>query len=166
MLLEPPAMLELDGELLQPDSAGFSGIFYEISFPLEGFGGKHRLRFTSPEGKAYEQEFEYYAFSLSHNLMEEISSGAFELRLEDMPEDEVRVNLSLVDTSFTTNDVNEPVMVRDGSLKVTERMLSKLSKGPVMMEIFREDEQVLQFGPHRGVLTTTYGLNREFLLVP
>ncbi len=166
ILLPAPASVALDGEVLEADSAGLSGVFYEKNLGAEGFSGIHSLRFTSPEGTIYEQEFEFNRFRLADEVMGEMPGSPFTIKLVNLPDGNIRANLSLVDTSFATNDVNEKVMVRSGNLEITPQMLSRLNPGPVMMEILLEDEVPLRMGIHHGRITTSYSLNREFILNP
>src|SRR5690606_19565742 len=105
-------------------------------------------------------------FRLADELMGEIPGTPFSIKLINLPEGNIRANLSMVDTSFATNDVNEKVMVRSGNLEITPHMLSRLNPGPVMMEILLEDEQLFNLGIHHGRITTSYSLNREFILKP
>jgi hypothetical protein len=164
LLLEPPAMVELNGEVMEADSAGLSGIFYEMSLPLREFSGKHTIRFTSMNGKVYEEEFEFSAFRLAHALRGEIPSQPFSIKIEGLPARETHLTLALTDTAYSTNDVHERVMVKDGELNITSEMLQKLRKGPVMMEILLDEERPLRLGNHRGKLATSYSLDREFVL--
>src|SRR5690606_2353425 len=79
ILLPAPASVALDGEVLEADSAGLSGVFYEKALRAEGFSGEHTLRFTSPEGTVYEQEFEFSRFRLADELMGEIPGTPFSI---------------------------------------------------------------------------------------
>jgi hypothetical protein len=164
ILLEPPAMVELNGTVMEADSAGLSGIFYEMTLPLREFSGKHSIRFTSVSGKTYEEEFEFSPFRLAHALRGEIPSQPFTIKLEGLPKAESGVTLAITDTSYATNDVHERVVVKDGDLNITAGMLERLRKGPVMMELLMEEERPLLFGNHRGKLATSFALDREFVL--
>jgi hypothetical protein len=166
VLLQDPARIELDGNGLTVDSAGLSGVFYEMVEPVNEFEGRHTIAFTNAEGKQYKEEIEFIPFNLSADLPGEVPRKPLTIVLEDFPKKETAVRLTLTDTAFATNDVNEIVMVEDGKLKITQSMLNKLKSGPVSLEIFKEEERSVRYTiKESGKVWVSYGLRREFELV-
>jgi hypothetical protein len=58
------------------------------------------------------------------------------------------------------------MMIRGGEIKVNEQKLAALSKGPVTLEIYTEEERPLKNASKKGGrILITYGLRRQFELV-
>ncbi|MGN6401860.1 MAG: hypothetical protein ACTHMD_15490 [Flavisolibacter sp.] len=163
VLLKDPAKLTLDGEAIYPDSAGLSGVIYDTTKSLTGFGGKHNIVFTDVKGQTHAESFEFMPFSLTEEIPAKVKKASFAIRLKDLGKTKVPVRLVLADTAFATNDINEIIDVDNGNLLITDSMLQKLKAGPIFFEIVKEEEKSLQ--NNRGRILTSYGLKREFELV-
>ncbi len=162
--IEPPGKVELDGELLHADSAGFSGVFYEKYFPSYQFRGSHTISMTNPARKIFRETFQLQDFGIEE-LPDQVIRQPFLLQFKNFPNTKTRVRLQLIDTAFYNNDVIEVLQVVDGTFMVTEKMLRQLKSGPVSMEISREEERPLQQNSARGKINITYSLKRDFQLV-
>lgn len=166
LLLDSGAKVELDGEEILPDSSRYSGAYYEKSLPLEEFTGKHQVRFTGSDGEVFVEDFGFQPFHLAQNLDSLVRRKPFDLVLNQPPPDEQELQLILVDTSFNSPDVNEPVWAKDGRIRVTEDMLRRLANGPIILELHMEKASPLkQPTKAGGRLTIYYSLKREFELV-
>lgn len=166
LLLEDPAKVELDGEIIQADSAKLAGAFYETIKPVNEFTGKHSIVFTGVDRKEHKEDFEFTPFQVSGELPQKLKRKPFTIRLAGFPENETKIHIALTDTSFTTNDVNEIADVVNGEVKVTETMLNKLRAGPIVLELSTENERVVNKGANdKGRIWIRYGLRREFELV-
>lgn len=166
VLLHEPAKVVLDGQVVQPDSARLSGIYYEVSRPLEQFKGNHEIIFTNEDGKEYRQSFEFISFSIMPELPERLPKRSLVIKLTDFPKQNMAVRLSITDTSFATNDINEIVNVANGQLHIDQSSLEKLKAGPVVLEIVREEEKPIQTKDNvGGRIIISYGLKKEFELV-
>lgn len=162
--LGPTAKVELDGEPLQADSSKFEGVFYETSRLFQDFIGSHTIRFTSADGLKLSEEFEFIPFTLSDSLSATIRRQPFSIQLKDVPQNE-KLQLIMVDTSFRSPDVNEEIVVKDGTVEVTAEMLRRVANGPVFMELHLEKTKPLkQRTREGGHLTFYYALKREFEL--
>lgn len=162
LLLEEPANVKLDGELVKADSAKLSGAYYEIIKPVSEFEGKHSLVFTEAEKQTYKTDFEFIPFQLSAELPESIPRKPFSINLANFPKEETPVHITLTDTAFATNDVNEIVDVVEGKVEITSFMLNKLKAGPIVLEIFKESTNLV--AGEKGSIWMSYGLRREFEL--
>jgi hypothetical protein len=162
LFLEPPAGVSLDGIALQGDSAGLSGAYYELQRPLAEFTGSHTVVFKNAEGKEYKETFRFQPFTITNDLNGTVPRGGLELQLEGLaPTDYVRV--LVIDTSFTTTDINEVDTVRNGRLAISRAALRNVASGPVTLHLFKEEERRLENAPAGGgLLSITYGLSREF----
>ena len=164
--LEAPLKIELDGEVVPPDSARLSGVFYEITKPVYEFTGKHSLVFTDAQGKQHREEFEFIPFSLEAGFPQKVKRKPFTIRLGNFPKARTPVHLMLVDTAFETNDINEITVVSNGKLTISEPMLRQLKTGPIFFELVKEEERSLKKGPGGGGrIVVSYGVKREFELV-
>jgi hypothetical protein len=165
-LLSEPRQIELDGEAVYPDSTRLSGVYYEVTKPVNEFKGKHALVFTDEDGKLHKQEFEFWPFSLATETPSKIKRAPFTIQLTNFPKNSTPVQLIMVDTAFETNDVNEMAVVNKGQLVINEPILNRLKSGPVLMEIIKEEERSIKKGSKwRGRLVVSYELKREFELV-
>lgn len=161
-----PAIVKLDGEQINPDSARLSGFFYEVHKPIESFAGRHAIVVAAPDQKQYSNEFEFYPFTLTEELPEKVNRKPFVIRLKNFPASETEIRLLMLDTSFTSAGFNEMVPVRNGEVVVDLDVLENLKNGPVNFELYLEKEQSLkQVTQAGGRISITYGLKREFELV-
>jgi hypothetical protein len=157
--------LVLDEEPLTADSAGLDGSYYEVRKPLNAFEGNHTILFHM-DGKGYKEEFGFHAFGLATELPEVINRKPFTIELRGLPE-KTSVRLVLVDTAFLSEDINGIYPVRNGQLSITTDMLSKLSDGPVSLQILWEDRRRLKSHTAAGGwITRAYSLSREFEIIP
>ena len=161
--LPPPGSITLDGVPLPSDSAGISGAFYEMMIPQEDFAGEHTILFKNGEGGAHEQSFTWAPFHMAE-LPGALRRDTYRLQLEGWPGGG-KVRLMLVDTSFSTDDVNRIASVENGELVLPPELMQNLAPGPIMMEIVREETRPLVQGTrHIGRLVISYSLRREFEL--
>ena len=164
LILDKPANVLLDDEPLKLDSSKFSGAYYELQKPLAAFAGKHAIVFTDLNNKEYKEEFEFIPFSLSPELPMVIKRGDLVFNFTGLePVDYLHV--SLTDTSFTSDDINDLDTIKNGRLVISAERLSKLSNGPINLQFYREMEKPVKNATKEGgMLTITYGLKREFEL--
>ncbi|HEU4470848.1 MAG TPA: hypothetical protein VFR58_07195 [Flavisolibacter sp.] len=164
--LLPPAGVWLDDQAIKPDSTKFMGSYYEASVPLAEFAGQHTIRAVLPDGRPHNEVFDFQPFSLAGEWSVTQVRRPFTIRLANLPQRETRLRLVMIDTAFASADVNEFVGVVNGQLDVTQAMLDNLVDGPVMVELYREQEKRLKPGPRLGgAISIIYGLKREFELV-
>lgn len=164
LILGEPANVLLDGEPLKLDSSKFSGAYYELQKPLVAFAGKHAIVFTDLNNIEYREEFEFVPFSLSPEPSKTIKRGELVFNFTGLePLDYIRV--SLTDTSFTSDDINDIDTIKNGRLVISAERLAKLTNGPINLQFYKEMEiPVKKATREGGMLTITYGLKREFEL--
>jgi hypothetical protein len=155
------AIVQLDNEVLKADSAKLSGPYYDLRIPKDGFNGNHLLQFTGTGNKLINVQFTFNAFHPSPGWPVSIKRGPYQLKFKNFPLNPSVVRLSLVDTSFATNDFNELVDVENGRLQLTASMFKDLTPGPISMEITREEEKP----DKNGKIWISYSIRREFELV-
>lgn len=161
-----PAKVELDGEPIETDSAKLSGFFYEIQKPLKSFAGKHTIVFQTGNNKQYKNDFEFFDFSFARELPEKVKRKPFSIQLNNFPPTEKAVRLLLLDTAFESSGFNDMVHVMNGKINIDESILSNIRKGPVVLELYLEQEKPLkQRTQAGGKISITYGLKKEFDLV-
>jgi len=165
LVLDDPAKVLFDGNQLQLDSAKFSGAYYELQKPVASFAGKHSIVFTDLNKKEYKEEFDFTPFFVSPEISAIVSRGDLVFNLKGLdPVDYIRV--SLTDTSFTTDDINDVDTVKNGRLFISTERLSTLKNGPINLEFYKEQEKPVKNATREGgKLTINYGLKREFVLV-
>lgn len=165
VLLEKPARIELDGELFHADSTPLTGVFYELVKPVEQLEGRHTIVLTDEEGNKFKEEFEFNPFRIEPELPPVLPKKAFSIKLSHFPKQKTKVLLSVTDTAFETNDINELVSVNKAQLEITETMLQRLKAGPVFFELYKEEERIIEkSGATVGRLWVSYGLRRELEL--
>ena len=165
LLLTDSAKVELDGEVLIPDSSKYSGVFYEASKSRSDFVGKHTIKFTGSDGKTLQEEFWFLPIRLEEELPAKISRKSFSIQVHN-PDTALKVfQLVLVDTSFKSEDVNDDVQVNGGRIDITQDMFQRVVNGPVIFELHSEKIRPLSQKPPRGGrLAIFYSMNREFEL--
>jgi hypothetical protein len=167
ILLDNPGTVFLDDIPLPADSTKFNGVFYEISLPVAGFAGSHTIRFMGSDGKEYKEKFSFAPFSLAKDLPAEIKRKPFDLQLQNFGKGSEFVRLVMVDTAMQSADVNEDILVEEGKLSISDEHLANLTDGPVYLEIYREQEQLVRNGARGGgKLVITYALKRQFNFLP
>jgi len=65
LVLSEGSSVELDGVKMKADSGFASGAYYRLSRDLDGFYGKHRIRFTDINGHKLENTFDFDSVSLN-----------------------------------------------------------------------------------------------------
>lgn len=164
--VENPGKVLLDDEELAPDSTRFMGVYYETSKPIEDFTGEHTVVFIDKSGREHREEFTFEPFTLRAELPENIRKKPFRIQLQNFPERSTPIRLVMVDTSLRSAGVNEELLIEEGIVEITKEFLRLLTKGPVTLEIYREEERPVKRGSkHSGKFTLTYGLRRHFNLV-
>lgn len=164
LVLNEPAKVELDGQVIPGDSSKMTGAFYEVTKPLIEFIGKHKILFTDVNKKQYEEEFSFQLFKLSTEIPATLSRGELVFDLDGLnPVDFVRIFAR--DTSFESNDINRVDTVKNGRIILTLADLDNLVNGPINIEFYKEDEKPVKNGTKEGGrIAITYGLKREFEL--
>ena len=167
--LEEPGKVELDGEVITPDSSKITGTYYEIQKPIEVFKGKHSIVFTGSDKKIVKNEFDFQPLSLLTAIGDtlrrsELVVGPIVIGFNGL-EKEDYIRVLLTDTCFTGDGINRLDTARDGRLIITKEDLKNLINGPVQLEFVREHERRVKNGTgERGKLQITYSLKREFIL--
>jgi hypothetical protein len=141
------------------------GVYYETSKPVETFTGEHIVSYIDKSGKEHRDTFTFEPFTLAQEIPETIRKP-FQIQLQNFPEGVAPIRLVMVDTSLRSDGVNEKLMIEGGILEITEGYLANLTKGPVTLEIYQEEERPVKgrLGSF-GKFTMTYGLRRQFNLV-
>lgn len=164
LLLEPPSRVLLDSTTIPPDSARFSGAFYELQLPRDSFAGKHTISFTDAEGKKLNTSFNFKPIKLLSNFTGTISRKDMVIKLVGVAAND-RVRVVLLDTSFADEGINELYPVRDSQIVLGEALLNKIKNGPVTLQLVKEQEQIIKRnGEEAGRLAVSYTITRDFIL--
>jgi len=166
LLLEEPAKVEMDGEVLKPDSAKRSGAYYEAHRDTEEFTGSHTIIFTDFNRKQYKEEFLFSPMRLRQELPEKVKQDSFSVYLDNVKPG-TKVRYVLADTSFETDDVNEvQKMSSTGRIIFNEVEMTKVKPGPVTLLLTLEDERPVKNGTKAGGrIYISYSLRRDFEIV-
>lgn len=166
ILLHKPVNVFLDDTPLPPDSTKFNGVYYEVSVPVADFTGRHTIRFTGNDGKEYKEEFNFAPFTLAKEIPEAVKKEPFAIQLKGVGEASEFIRLVIVDTSMQSADVNEDVLMEEGRIVITEDHLANLTDGPVYLELYREQEQLVRNkAKGGGKLVIAYALKRQLTLL-
>jgi len=75
------------------------------------------------------------------------------------------LHVSLTDTSFTSDDINDVDTVKNGRLTISAERLSTLINGPINLQFYKEMTKSLKNATREGgILSINYGLKRQFEL--
>jgi hypothetical protein len=163
LLLEEPAKVELDGELLKADSSTYSGVYYEVQKPVASFTGRHTIVFTDVNKKQYKEVFNFQPVALETKIPDTLqrSKIAFKFSGIDSP-DYLRVLMT--DTSYTGEGINQlDTVYKDGLITIGMEDIKELVNGPIHLEITKENDSPVKNGTREGGrISISYGLKREF----
>jgi len=164
LVLEDPAKVEFDGELLPVDSSRMNGAWYEVNRPVKNFNGRHLVLYTDGNKKLYKEEFEFKVFSLVAEIPKQVKRDDLVFELDGLaPGDFIKVLLT--DTSFYSRGIDRLDTVHNGKIIITRQDLDNLKNGPISLEFYREDEKLLkEVTKEGGRLSISYGLRRVFEL--
>lgn len=163
--LPDSARIELDGEILLPDSTKFSGVYYEITKRLADFKGTHQIVFSSADGRQYREDFEFIPFSLQKEIPAIIHRQDLVIQLKDFPDNDDEIRVVMTDTAFNTSWINQPVPVMNGEVHISKSMLARLKNGPIGLELHHEQKRPLKEKTGGGGrLVINYSLKRELEL--
>lgn len=162
--LSDKVILRFDGKEVPADSARMAGTFYELLVPLSQFAGKHTILFRAPSGREYEETFTFQPFALQGPADQTISRNQFELQLSGVKNSEP-LGVILTDTSFLSNDLNRLDTAKNGRLQIAPQNLAEVKNGPVILQLFKNEELKLKDAPRQGGrLLISYALQRELFL--
>lgn len=165
VVLDTPALVKLDGEVLTPDSAKFGGGYYEVTNAIEDFKGEHTISLVGLDAQLYEERFKFVPFTLKDSIPAQIPKTGFTLSLNDFPAGDLPLQVVITDASLEGNTVNEILTVRDGRVVLTRDILNRLAPGPINIELYWEDQRPLQQTSKRGGrFIFNYSLKRETIL--
>jgi hypothetical protein len=169
ILLSPSIKVELDGEEIRPDSSKLTGAYYEIRKPARGFAGEHTIVFTASDQKQYKETFHFNRLVLTGDAPDTVPvarSGAADwvFQLEGTDNEEY-IRVVLTDTARYHEGINRVDTVQNGRLVITAKQLQKFARGPVHLELIREEERKVNDGtPRGGRIALEYSLRREYIL--
>lgn len=164
LVLEDPAKVEFDGELLPVDSSRMNGAWYEVNRSLKSFNGRHQVLYTDGNKKQYKEEFEYNVFSLVAEIPKVVKRDDLVFELEGLAHGDY-IKVLLTDTSFYSRGIDRLDTVHNGKIIITRQDLDNLKNGPISLEFYREDEKPLkETTKEGGRLSISYGLKRVFEL--
>jgi hypothetical protein len=164
LVLNEPAQVELDGEVVPVDSARLTGAFYEIQKPSADFAGRHTIVFTDLDKKEFTEHFDYHPFSLRTNTPATVTRGDLAFDLEGLGTEEY-LRVTATDTSFASKDIIEIDTVKNGRLIIPAAKLKALVNGPITFLLSKETERAVKNGTREGGrIVVNYGLERVFEL--
>ena len=103
---------------------------------------------------------------MQEELTGKIRRKPFIIHLKDFPSTQRSVRLILLDTAFESGGFNDKIPVVDGKINIDNYILSSIKKGPVILELYFEQELPLRQQTRAGgKISITYGLKREFELI-
>lgn len=157
-----PGKVEFDDHELKADSTRITGAYYEWQQPLNNFSGKHLIRFTNPNGKQYNETFDFSTFSVPTEIASIKNSDSLIIQLSGTKEGEL-LNVNLADTVFRSNGVDKNLPVYDNKIVVANEDLKNLAKGPITLKLSRELSKPIMNGTKEGGrITTVFSVRREF----
>ena len=164
ILLEGPSKVELDGEVLEADSAKLTGVYYEVQKPVTIFSGEHTITFTDFRQKKYRETFTFQPVTLTKPVPASIKRGDLVFEFTGLSSGDL-VRVLMTDTSFSNEEINRVDSVKNGRIIIAKEELMGLSNGPIHLEIIKEYGREVKNGTKvGGRLSIFYGLRREFIL--
>lgn len=164
MLLEKPAGVHFDGYELEADSSRNHGVYYEQRWLAPEFNGNHEIHYLSKEGDTLVEKFHYPVFGFREPFPEKIAVADLEIELTGLAGDD-SLHILLMDTSYKSNGIDRYIRLENNKIKLTADELATLRKGPVVFDIYRDEERQLS-GKNEGSgrLALSFALRRRFML--
>lgn len=165
IMLDAPADVRFDGQPMDTGSSKMNGGYYEAVFPIGDEAELHRINYKDAFGRSYTDSFYFPFFFLNEEIPGKVSrSKELEIRLSGLS-DGIPMHVMLTDTSFYGRGVDRIDSIANGKLVFFPQVLGTLSNGPIHIELYREDERILEsHGRLRGRLYLSYNISREFEL--
>jgi hypothetical protein len=155
---------ELDGIELKPDSSRMSGVYYETIKPVKEFAGRHKIVFTDSRKNKYTEEFIFRPFRIQTSMPSSIGRGDFTFHLDGVAPND-RINVIITDTASFSEGIDRIDTISDGNIRVSSHELSTLAKGPIFVQLIREEETPVRNGTKkRGRVYIAYTLKKELEL--
>jgi hypothetical protein len=162
--LQSPSKAELDGVMVTADSSRMSGVYYEITKPVQEFTGHHEIVFTDKNGKQYKEGFNFQPISLQTKLGPIVNRSDLNLDLEGLAKKD-QVHILLSDTAKFSEGIDRVDTIQNGHIMNMKDDLLALMNGPIGLEISKEDEREIQNGTREGgKLSIFYKITRQFEL--
>jgi hypothetical protein len=164
IVLQPPSKVMLDNRQLEQDSTKLTGPYYESITPAAEFGGMHTIVFTDNQNRQYTTRFEFPVMRFKTEPPGIIGRKDLLLELEGLkPGGHIRILLT--DTSYYGRGIEKIDTIDDRPLLITREDLRNLEKGPVYMELYREeDKQLEETMKAGGRFYFSYSLSRNLIL--
>jgi hypothetical protein len=159
----PDARFFFDGKEVLPDSTEMNGVFYEMQLPVADFFREHTIELRTADASSLER-FTPVLFVLYPGFRDVSQNESLSFGVQGVPDDEI-VIVSLIDTSFTNNDLVKKIPVRNSQLVVDTADLRQLAHGPIAASVvFEKKEALTKLGLRRAFLVIRQGVSGEFLL--
>ena len=157
-----PGFVELNGNVLIADSTPVTGYFYEMMVPVEEFRGEHKITIADDAKQQASETFSYSPFQLVTQLGPSISKQDLVFELRGVEEEEP-VQVVLIDTVYSTSDINRIDTVENNQLFISQNDLYNIETGPVTLLIYKEETKKAD-SPNLlgGRLRLSFGIKREF----
>lgn len=166
-VVRPAIPLEVlfDGQPLASGDSRYTGAYYEIQLPRQGFEGRHQIVIQSEGSVLRKDSFYFQPFTLI-GFPDTLRRGEdLSLQLSGLGSADL-VQLLLTDTAFTHDGLEQRLQLREnGDIRIPAAALSVLAPGPLQLLLTRETEEPIRAarGPG-GVLTSQYPLRRELFM--
>ena len=155
--------VSLDGQPLTADSISIGEVYYEMALPFVHFGGDHVIALKKENGTVLKEELNVKPVRLTSQIPEKLKRADLVFLLEGIEEFD-KVQLGLIDTSFTTNDFHLDTVLQSGRLPVHKSQLTAVSNGPLTIYLMVEKRRLLQ-SDLKGEVLFRYIFRRETELV-
>jgi hypothetical protein len=161
VLLPAPANVQLDGKLLQPDSAKIGGYFYETFRPVTGFSGKHMITYTDTKNRVFRAEFNYQPLRLIGELPDSLDGSEIKFEFSGVSLGD-QLYVVYRDTSTINEDFRKNAEPGEKFIDLLSTDFEDLHEGPVQLEFVRESTiPVKPAPPGGGQLYLSYVIRGE-----
>ena len=164
MLLEKPAAVLFDGYELTPDSSRNHGVYYEQRWLASEFNGHHEVAFITGGGDTLRETFRYPVFGFAQPVPPKMAVADLEIELTGLPAND-SLHILLLDTSYRNAGIDRYIRLQNNKILLSTDDFSRLEKGPVLFDIYRDEERELgETYEAGGRLALSYALHSRFLL--
>lgn len=164
VLLEEPAAVYLDSYTLDADSSRNHGVYYEQRWLAHEFDGRHVIRYIDLAGDTLVEQFHFPVFGFRDSFPARIPVADLEIELTGL-EGEDTLHILMMDTSYKSRGVDRYIQLINNKIRIPAEDISRLRKGPVLLDIYRDVDRQLGSEPAGGGrLFLSWALRRRFVL--
>lgn len=126
LVLNDPAKIQLDDEIINVDSSKYRGAFYEVAKLPAQWYGDHQWKFTDVNNKSYSNSFSFDAFKWNNPPLSASKSKPLKLNfISSNPGADDYIEITTIDSDSSFSYTQEPIAGKPLSIIIPVEYLQK-----------------------------------------